>query len=489
MVKEKGVYNKLVRECIKLFRHFMGKISLDRSSQNKEEKFLFPFLLKWLQGRCGSLLKNEFDEVYRKKGWIPTYNERMLHNDNTIPFYFMESLNKALDLIDKNHLGYKEKYSPKEEGYYKNILYAYYCLYYYNADLLFHRNIQYKIIRIFRIVEVMIKDEVLYDTYKKISVSLSPDEKNALQRNFHKENSYNTIWMAISAFQDDIISIEDIVLQYKVWKADKELNPDLLERGLFYSLCLRFSENGIREKQAFVSCIYYWYYGFVEGHYAEIIFAGLHGEYGSEEKKLLSRLLALEEDKGILKYLQKKYTIYCNKKQIPANKQIESLKTVSDNESLDNESKNPQTTKDIPLQLEMAKGFNDGKISCLSGLLADLKLISVDDKIKLSYFLGSKKLSIPQKKYLIVWHGTYYSLKYFIDRYYKSRGIRVANNTWKKVCNTFIVVDKKVEAGSLSNSKSYSNLPIKKCKEQMGEDLVKFIDECIDKALNATIRK
>ena len=490
MNNEDKFYRDLIKKFFDNFYYFIKKHPQDRKPQSKEEKILLPFLLQWMKERKDrKIIKDEFNQVY-KKGWIPIYSEENVQKMDAyllctgITYSVCEMLiaNKLIDSKEDIYNLFRRSSTNKfqiSETDYKKILCIYYCMHFYNTDLLQKRGIESKFVFINKIISNIVKKEIVSNVYEEASKDISEKTKLSIQRNFHKSFS-DSVWESIDFILKNYFAQEDIVLQYKTWKMEKEMDTETLKRNLFYSLVIRIPLS--QQKQFFVSLLYYWHYGLVEGHYADTIFDGLHGEFGLEEKRLLARLLVLEQNKETLKYFQEKYKSYCDQKQIPANEQIKPLTSSLELKPAENNSSSEEP-KGL-YQLDIPEGFDDTRLNILVGLLeSKLKFIDVDDKNSLAYFLG-KATPKPPRGYNIRWKGSIYSLKYFFKQLYKN----IASGTWISIHRVFMVKIRG-EYKHLESYLSLSNLSIPKCEERLGELSITAINDCINLAKNSKTKK
>lgn len=494
MIKEQAIYINITRGILKEVRKSIRKISVDEESLNKGERILLHFLFDWFSQRFGyALIADEFEYAYNN-GWLPIYKNESTEEGSssfTKPFIL-----KAVSIAIRNHLlsnmdrseirSTLKEFSDNRklsDNNYKNVLYLYYCSFFYNADLLRGQRCKHKIIRLVQVIRLIVTEGILHKVYEDITMGVPEKDRIALQKHFHGKNTH-TLQENIHNLQHEFFPYEDLVLSYEEWKKEKEAQPALLNRSLFYSLCIRLDDNDISTKRLMVSLIYYWYYGFVEGHYVNIIFDGLHGAYGGEEKKLIIRLFSLENDKDVLKYFSAQYGIYCSEREIPPKDQIPFLIPTQLRKKNDDKVKSqemPQTA--ISHQLSPPKDFDAEHINYLVGLVSsELKLISEDFKPYLTYFLGGKGIA-PSAEKLIQWKGNRGTLKYFFSSLYQK-----GDQIWNAVANSFQVISKK-KFRSLTSSVSFSNYSKEKAQEDAGQDMVAKIDKCIQKAKNATTKQ
>lgn len=478
MVKEKGIYNRLAKESIKSMRHIMRQISFNREPKNKEEKILLPLLLRWLKERKNSFtINDEFEEVCRKK-WFPVSVKGL---SIAHPSFIMETFDKAMELVECKKLNKNvdivivdNKVSGDEKTH-KFLLYLFYCFYFYNEDLLYDKRIEYKIIRMIRIIKILVKENKTLNMYTEMTKHLSDESKKALYMNIHK-NRNDTIWWSLFNLQSDIFPPEDMVLQYTKWKLEKETSPELLNKNLFYSLCIRLPEDSIQRKWLFSSMIFYWYYGIVEGNYAETIFNGLHGVYGNVNQNILIRLFNSDDiDVEILKYFREKYKYYCDKKEIPNSQKfkllIDTIKSKPINDKKGDASK-----------LKKNQYLSNEKLDYLSKLLRNKGFF--EEKYQNNFSNLIKGLSLPQGE-LIAWNYKRHSLIYLVRQLYPETK-KLGNGTWQVIANNFEVMCGKKHS-QRPNSTTYSNLSKKVMLEGMEKDLKEEIDECISMAKSANI--
>lgn len=448
-IKEIPVYCDIATKCTETYRKYMRKVCLSEMPQNDEERYLLPFLLKIAKGRYGSVLRHEFEYLY-ENNWLPKWNDKMKSNIS-ISQNMLSNIILGTELINKYFLDTKEKCNPASEAGYKKVLFTYYCSLFYNTDLLSSKNIQYKMMRHFRLVNLMVKDGVLFNIYEELLSTHTDAIKEGFQGAFHKELSHISTEEALINFHNDVLSLEDIVLRYDDWKSYYEMNSTLLQRKLYHSLHLRTTCRNLNERLLFTGFLYYWHYGFNQANYTDIIFNGLHGAYGNNHKNSISRLFAVEKDKKAMKYFQKKYKSYCIRRGIPKENQI----TILLNSEL------PQSpTEEAPIKgnnscrLDSPDGWNKEMINTLFLSLADNQIINKDSMSNLKYFLGFKHDSTNFTEKVIDWYGTRNSLKYFISLLYNSK---VPNGTWKAVQQRFTVKSKGKQM-QLTNIKSLTNL-------------------------------
>ena len=68
--------------------------------------------------------------------------------------------------------------------------------------------------------------------YEEASKDISEKTKLSIQRNFHKSFS-DSVWGIHRFHFKNYFAQEDIVLQYKTWKMEKEMDTETLKRNLF----------------------------------------------------------------------------------------------------------------------------------------------------------------------------------------------------------------------------------------------------------------
>lgn len=468
-IKEIPIYCDIARRGVEAFRTCMRKVSLAKTPQNNEERFLLPFLLKIIKGRCGTVVRNEFDYLYANN-WLPKWEEKMKPDISPV---IMCDLMLGTEIVDKHFLDNKEKCNPLSEDGYKKMLFRYYCLDFFNADLLYSKNIQYKMMRFFRLVNLMVKENVLFNIYEEALSTHSDAIRDSFQNTFHKELSNASIGDGLINFHNNVLSLEDIVLRYDDWKSYSEMNPQRLQRRLYYSLCLRTTCKTLNEKLLFSSFLYYWHYGFNQANYTDIIFDGLHGEYGNDQKSNISRLFAVEKDKKVMKYFQKKYKGYCIRRGIPKESQITILLN----------SKLPQSpTEEVPIKdnnscrFNRPNGWNKEMINTLVMSLVDNQIIDKDSISNLKQFLGFKHDSTSFTEKVIDWYASRSSLKYFICELYNQD---VPRGIWLAVLEKFTV---KVHGGQQMLTSSLASLSRKAYTKGIGNDEKNIIDKCISDA-------
>lgn len=470
-IKEIPVYCDIATKCTETYRKYMRKVCLSEMPQNDEERYLLPFLLKIAKGRYGSVLRHEFEYLY-ENNWLPKLNDKMKSNIS-ISQNMLSNIILGTELINKYFLDTKEKCNPASEDGYKKVLFTYYCSLFYNTDLLSSKNIQYKMMRHFRLVNLMVKDGVLFNIYEELLSTHTDAIKEGFQGAFHKELSHISTEEALINFHNDVLSLEDIVLRYDDWKSYHEMNSTLLQRKLYHSLHLRTTCRNLNERLLFASFLYCWHYGFNQANYTDIIFNGLHGAYGNDQKNSISRLFAVEKDKKAMKYFQKKYKSYCIKREIPK----ESQKTILINSGL------PQSpTEEAPIKgnnsyrLDRPDGWNKDMINTLVMSLVDNQIIDKDSISNLKQFLGFKHDSTSFTEKVIDWYASRSSLKYFICELYNQD---VPRGIWLAVLEKFTV---KVHGGQQMLTSSLASLSRKAYTKGIGNDEKNIIDKCISDA-------
>ena len=327
--------------------------------------------------------------------------------------------------------------------------------------------------RHFRLVNLMVKDGVLFNIYEELLSTHTDAIKEGFQGAFHKELSHISTEEALINFHNDVLSLEDIVLRYDDWKSYHEMNSTLLQRKLYHSLHLRTTCRNLNERLLFASFLYCWHYGFNQANYTDIIFNGLHGAYGNDQKNSISRLFAVEKDKKAMKYFQKKYKSYCIKREIPK----ESQKTILINSGL------PQSpTEEAPIKgnnsyrLDRPDGWNKDMINTLVMSLVDNQIIDKDSISNLKQFLGFKHDSTSFTEKVIDWYASRSSLKYFICELYNQD---VPRGIWLAVLEKFTV---KVHGGQQMLTSSLASLSRKAYTKGIGNDEKNIIDKCISDA-------
>ena len=189
---------------------------------------MLPFLLQWMKERKDrKIIKDEFNQVY-KKGWIPIYSEENVQKMDAyllctgITYSVCEMLiaNKLIDSKEDIYNLFRRSSTNKfqiSETDYKKILFIYYCMHFYNTDLLQKRGIESKFVFINKIISNIVKKEIVSNVYEEASKDISEKTKLSIQRNFHKSFS-DSVWESIDFILKNYFAQEDIVLQYKTWK-------------------------------------------------------------------------------------------------------------------------------------------------------------------------------------------------------------------------------------------------------------------------------
>lgn len=493
MIKIKGIYSYIARNVMHSFSYKNLKNTF-KVPIRKEEKILTSFIFEWLRARR-RIIEECFDVAYNKK-WLPNYNlvKGKKSSEYLGMYIFSSSYKEALNIVLSNNLYNPAKDKRKQiisvcdfmstdtftEDVYKNVLYTYYCLYFYNTDLV----IKYKTDKIFKwikILKVIVENDDMHKYREKYLHDMKKEEYGeTIRMNHHtQDRTYkDNILLSIT---EDFFSETNIGQEYSYWKSYSEADQESLKKGLLYSLYIRQPQKGTitaKENWIFIlRLLYYWYYGIVEEHYAETLFDIIHGEYGEGEKQLIVRILTEKSisDKSTLNYFRKKYVQYCNERNISKNEQISILKSLNDNED---QSAQPFCSK-VPSQLsKMPDGFTTNQLRYLAKMLYDgddctALLATVESKNALPYFLGVPNPK-PASSYKISWKDDLKSLKYFITQLYgqnKMRGI------WSITRDVFLINQNK----EIKNSLSLSNLS-SKVYLSIDNKIKDFIDRCITEA-------
>lgn len=463
--KEKLIHINLLHSTYQYILNLIKKKELTTQLSN-DEIFLLSFLSGWFKKRsCHDVIKDEFATLMNK-GWFPKFNK-------SYEFPLDEEYCVTMQL---NEDGY---YRNLEESYLKifgNIArnsYAWGC---------HPRNM----VKLVNILKNVISNDVINKEFNNITEQRCFRlHRDFLLQKYHQDGKPDEVyaWNAMRRVIIDTFPIEDIILPYTQWRFNVELNPERLKRGLFYSLFYNLPEDGNRIS-TIIAQLYYKYYGFVEGHYFDIIFEGLHGEFGTENQKLLSRLLTLASEHKMLNHLKSKYETYCDKNGVPFSKRLKPLLDYS------SATESPSTMEEYPqpiLSKTNSTSLSEGQLCFIVGLLTKtgnriqplLQSEGNDVDIFLN-FLGVRNKLEANKKYKIRWNDNINSLKYFIYKLYEGR--KVPSGTWKDVTNLFTVYSKR--AGGFTNLQhdSIANKSREQTFSSVNKNVKDYIDECFSKA-------
>ena len=133
-------------------------------------------------------------------------------------------------IIDSAYLNYYSYYNAFKEfsdnsklsdNNYKNVLYLYYCSFFYNADLLRGQRCKHKIIRLVQVIRLIVTEGILHKVYEDITMGVPEKDRIALQKHFHGKNTH-TLQENIHNLQHEFFPYEDLVLSYEEWKKEKK---------------------------------------------------------------------------------------------------------------------------------------------------------------------------------------------------------------------------------------------------------------------------
>lgn len=494
MIKTKPIYSYIVRNVMNSFNYKNLKNAVKKPIR-KDEKILTSFILEWLSARY-RIIEECFDVAYNKN-WLPNYNVVKDKKCSNFLGIFLSSYKEASNLVLSNNLYNSAKNKQRQiestanftftesftEDEYKYVLYAFYCLYFYNTDLV----IKYKTDKIFKwikILKVIVENDDMYKYRERYLHDMKKEKYGKTVRlNYHTQNRTYKDYVMLNV-TEDFFPETNIGQEYSYWKTYSEADSDSLKKSMLYSLYIRIPQKGTIASTPngflIAKLLYYWYYGIVEEHYAETLFDIVHGEYGDGEKQLIVRMFTEKSisDKNMLNYFKKKYAQYCNKRNISQNEQISILKSLNDN---DGQSVQPASPK-VPLQLsKMPDGFTTNQLQYLAKLLYGehdgiTLLATIDSKNALPYFLGVPNPK-PASDYKISWKAGLKSLKYFITRLYDTKKMR---GIWPKTRDVFLINQNKEIKGpeSLSSISSTG----KQGYLNIDNETKDFIDQCITEA-------
>lgn len=501
MVKTKPLYSYIEREFMNSFSYKSLKKAL-RTPLQRGEEILTSFILDWLHIRW-RVIEEEFDLAYNK-GWLPQYKEvRSNQSSSFLDLFSIEYL-EALKTVSSNNLynSAKDKYKQLKhanniistdsftEDEYKDVLYIFYCLYFYNTDILNLK--KYKTDKIFnwvKFIKIVVEQNYMHELCKKYLCNNGLEKYDkAIKINYQtNDRTYKDIVMI--SLTENFFPETNIGQKYSYWKSYSEASYDTLKRSLFYSMYVRLPQKNsmlsYKRKSLILKLLYYWYYGIVEEHYAETIFDILHGEYGDGERDLMARLFAEknESDKTVLNYFKRRYAQYCLSKNISQDKQVPILKSSN---KKDGTQDNQTIYSKAPLQLsKMPDGFTINKLQYLAKLLYDGNgkislLATIESKNALPYFLGAPTTPKPPSNYQISWNKDMKSLKYFITRLYDTNTM---HGVWKITREAFLIFSKG-KLREINSAQSLSNLSSTGSKGYLNIDskIKDFIDASIASA-------
>lgn len=503
MINKKIIYSYITQRVMKAFCYNNLKNALKKPLR-KEEEILISFLVNWLRARWKTDFSIHFEVAYNR-GWLPTYNRIKNNIHSKTYLFFLSTYREAENIVLSNKLYNPAKKKEEQiigpnfvlnesftEDEYKNVLYAFYCLYFYNTDILRKCKIS-KIFNWMKIIKAFVKNDGLYKQYENFFYENNIKMNAKITRMNFYEKTYDYKDSATINMINNFFSWANVVQKYSYWKSYSETDPDFLRRSLFYSLCIRVPQKGTKLEQMrnglIIRLLYYWYYGVVEEHYVDIIFDILHGKYGEGDKHLIGRLFAEKSvsDKTALNYFRKKYTRYCKDRNIGQDKQVSILKPSNNNDDTQDESQSePTAYSAIPLQLsKIPDGFTINQLEYLAKLLYDGNgkislLATIDSKNALPYFLGAPTIPKPPSNYKISWNKDMKSLKYFITRLYDTNTM---HGVWKITREAFLIFSKG-QLREINSAQSLSNLSSTGSKGYLNIDskIKDFIDASIASA-------
>ena len=502
MIKTKPIYLYIERNFMNSYSYKSLRNALN-TPLRKDEEILISFILDWLRFR-NRVIEEEFDLAYNK-GWLPQYN--VIRNNNCSNFlgiynnYYKEAskvvlsnnlYNSAKDKRTqiKSSLNFILTKSFTEDEY-KDVLYVFYCLHFYNTDILKLK--KYKTSKIYnwiKVIKTVVENDSIYELYRQYLCDNNKEKyDSAIRMNYQiNDRTYKDIVM--TNLTENFFPETNIGQKYSYWKSYIESTHDTMKRSLFYSLYVRLPQKGssmsnvISKGKIIVRLVYYWYYGIVEEHYVDTIFDILHGEYGKSEQTLMALLFANKNksDKTALNYFKRKYIHYCTSRNISQDKQVLILKS-SNNDYAQGAQANHSG---FPLQLsKMPDGFTINKLQYLAKLLYDGNgkislLATIESKNALPYFLGAPTTPKPPSNYKISWNKDTKSLKYFITRLYDTNTM---HGVWKITRETFLIFSKG-QLREINSAQSLSNLSSTGSKGYLNIDskIKDFIDASIASA-------
>ena len=347
--------HELMYEEYKILRSLVGQVSKTRSPQNKEEHFAL-FLLEWLRRQIDyATLVENFTEAYENGMFAPYTKENELLDE-------MEFINIVEDirgefigiskLLERIHmlvwkdsvLGLVNGEKQLSEEQYKNLLFLKYCYNFLYWDKLFPRKckiIEYHILRNVRLLRLVVEDDYLL---KQARINVKSRSKKPVNEAAFKGVSPKPFQLGnfnnLKSFFNNYFFIHDVNLEYASWK-DNILGQVNFKERLLHSLYIRphsgseycnISKSRFKlgtpycEKiQQIITSLYYWYYGVIEGYYADVLFDILHSGKGSYKEKVLRRLISLNQDVEIHNFLCERYKHYCKRNDISKSCEISLL--------------------------------------------------------------------------------------------------------------------------------------------------------------------
>lgn len=463
--KETLIHNHIVCDVYWYIRSLINEPSLNKPL-NRIESFLLSVLSDWYKKRnCRNVIKNEFDN-FVNRGWFPKYDKCY-----EVPEKYAIQLNEN---------GY---YKYLEENYFKSFFNPTNNSYVWNCS---HNNM----IKSINILKAVVGNNILTKKFDDITSNKSfRFQKDYLLQKYHSDGKKDEVYAldTIKRVVMDAFPIEDIILPYNTWKFNIELDPERLKRNLFYSLFYNLPKGDDR-KHILIPQLYYKYYGFVEGHYFDTVFEGLHGEFGTEEQRLLSRLLALNHEQKIMKSVLSKYDTFCEKNGIPHGKYLGSFLSHTPNKKDDIE---PQVSTIHSVELGIrSESFTNEQLCYLVELLAKdgktFKPLDDNNKDKFLCFIGAKNRTAAYNIQKIEWNGNVDSLKYFIYKLYEmanGKNSKLKPDTWRTVANIFMFPNRKNVFAKL-NYTTIVGRSRNKIEKTLSSTVMDYINECFLKAKN-----
>lgn len=437
------------------------------ASLSTDEVFLLSFLSDWFKKRSDrDVIKDEFD-TFLDKGWFPKFNKSY-----EIP-------------LDEE---YCVTMQLNKEGYYRNLEDSYFKFFSNTIRSPYVWDCHPKnMVKLVNILKDVISNDIVNKNFNNITEQRSFRlHRDFLLQKYHHDGKPDEVyaWNTMQRVIIDTFPVEDIILPYTQWKFNVELNPERLKQGLFYSLFYNLPKDENRANMI-ITQLYHKYYGFVEGHYFDIIFEGLHGEFGAENRKLLSRLLTLIFEQKTLNHFKERYERYCDKNGIPYGKRLKPLL----NFSLAAKSQ-PITMEEYPQPIQSKKSqtsLSEEQLCFLVNLLTKTgnythPLLQPDsnDTNKFLNFLGVRNKFASNKKYKIRWNDNIDSLKYFIYKLYEGR--KVSPGTWKDVANLFMAYSKRTSCFMDLQHDSIANKTREQTIKSVNKNVKDYIDKCFSMA-------
>ena len=491
--KKMPFLHKVMYEEYDILCSLEQQIPQDRIPLDEEEHFAL-LLYRWLKAQAGydTLLEN-FEEAY-EKGLIASFIDIDEKLDDEEWEHIVEDLRgEFIGLSALNGLGRKcsvplwkamqllldgKKRLSKEE--YKTLLFLKYCYNFWYWEKTDFKGSDFMILCGVRLLKTAMKDDYLLQEARSrvkstLKKTFDEDDYKVIAHRSSLRGNFNNL----KNFFNDFFFINDIDLDYSVWK--ENIAGDANFKGhLLHSLYIRLhnrAEYFNLSKDAFrlgtpdyervrqiITSLYYWHYGLVEGHYADLLFDIIHSDKITVKKKTLIRLLSLKQDIAVHNFLQKKYVDYCRRNKIPKEREFPVLSSCI-------YYKLPEGFLSGKAGQDENDYFNDvnltvrEKIQQLFESLVDNRFIENTENILLVLAYRFTGMSKPSPCEPIVWHGTKNDLFYLVKQLAPD-----SSKIWKKTESFF--VDKEKNA---INMKGAAQM----CKQNFSDDIKNICEQIL----------